>query len=60
MWLAACDVLSGHHSEPLFTSHSMTGLAFWVAAAVSVCVCCISMACKKGDGHEIWLDRDEE
>ncbi|CZT12461.1 uncharacterized protein RCO7_07703 [Rhynchosporium graminicola] len=42
------------------TSHSMTGLAFWVAAAVAVCVCCLAMACKEGDGHEIWLDGDEE
>lgn len=42
------------------TSHSFTGLAFWSAAAVAVCVCCLAMACKQGDGHEIWLDGDEE
>ncbi|KAH8743292.1 major facilitator superfamily domain-containing protein [Diaporthe sp. PMI_573] len=42
------------------TSHSFTGLAFWSAAAVGVCTCCMAMACKQGDGHEIWLDGDEE
>lgn len=42
------------------TSHSFTGLAFWSAAAVAVCVCCLAMLCKEGDGHEIWLDGDEE
>lgn len=42
------------------TSHSFTGLAFWSAAAVGVCVCFMAMACKQGDGHEIWLEGDEE
>ncbi|KAG8167464.1 hypothetical protein KVR01_003153 [Diaporthe batatas] len=42
------------------TSHSFTGLAFWSAAAVGVCTCCLAMWCKQGDGHEIWLDGDEE
>ncbi|OHW94715.1 major facilitator superfamily transporter [Colletotrichum incanum] len=42
------------------TSHSFTGLAFWLSAVVSVCVCCMSLACREGNGHEVWLSGDEE
>ncbi|OAA71412.1 Major facilitator superfamily transporter [Cordyceps fumosorosea ARSEF 2679] len=36
------------------------GLVWWALSGVSVGACLASLLVKEGDGHEIWLDGDEE
>jgi MFS family permease len=36
------------------------GLAFWVLACMAVITCAASNFVREGDGHEIWLEGDEE
>ncbi|KAL7799022.1 major facilitator superfamily domain-containing protein [Trichoderma ceciliae] len=36
------------------------GLVWWGLSSVAVCACLTSLVVKEGDGHEIWLEGDEE
>ncbi|KAL7942125.1 major facilitator superfamily domain-containing protein [Trichoderma barbatum] len=36
------------------------GLVWWGLSGVAICACLTSLAVKEGDGHEIWLEGDEE
>ncbi len=38
----------------------VVGLVWWCLCCVAVCACLASLLVKEGDGHEIWLDGDEE
>ena len=41
-------------------SHGVVGAVFWGLAAVALCGLLVSFWLKEGDGHEIWLEGDEE
>ncbi|KAJ6443283.1 MFS transporter [Purpureocillium lavendulum] len=41
-------------------SNGVIGLVFWALACIAVCACLASLLVKEGDGHEIWLEGDEE
>lgn len=41
-------------------NNGVVGLAWWVLSAVGVCTCLASLLVREGDGHEIWLEGDEE
>jgi hypothetical protein len=41
-------------------SRGYVGLVFWLLSCVAVCACLASLLVKEGDGHEIWLEGDEE
>lgn len=41
-------------------SRGYVGLVFWALSCVAVCACLASLLVREGDGHEIWLDGDEE
>lgn len=36
------------------------GLVWWALSGVSVCACLASLFVKEGDGHEVWLQGDED
>ncbi|UKZ46454.1 hypothetical protein TrVGV298_000657 [Trichoderma virens] len=36
------------------------GLVWWGLSSVAICACLTSLVVKEGDGHEIWLEGDEE
>ncbi|EGX96426.1 Major facilitator superfamily transporter [Cordyceps militaris CM01] len=36
------------------------GLVWWTLSGVSVCACLASLLVKEGDGHEVWLEGDDE
>ena len=36
------------------------GLVWWCLSSIAVCGCLASLLVKEGDGHEIWLEGDEE
>ena len=40
--------------------HGVVGLEFWILSCVAVCACLASLLLREGDGHEIWLEGDEE
>ncbi|KAF6823440.1 major facilitator superfamily transporter [Colletotrichum musicola] len=42
------------------SSHALTGLAWWLAGVASAVGFGLSLMCKEGNGHEIWLSGDEE
>lgn len=41
-------------------SKGYVGLVFWLLSCVAICACLASLLVKEGDGHEIWLEGDEE
>lgn len=41
-------------------NQGVVGLVWWCLAGVAVCACLASLLVREGDGHEIWLDGDEE
>ncbi|KIE02331.1 Major facilitator superfamily domain, general substrate transporter, partial [Metarhizium majus ARSEF 297] len=41
-------------------SRGYVGLVFWLLSCVAICACLASLLVKEGDGHEIWLEGDEE
>ncbi|OAQ62066.1 MFS transporter [Pochonia chlamydosporia 170] len=41
-------------------SRGYVGLVFWLLSCVAICACLASLLVKEGDGHEIWLDGDED
>ncbi|KAK5987279.1 Major facilitator superfamily multidrug transporter mfsB [Cladobotryum mycophilum] len=41
-------------------SHGFVGLVWWILSGVAVCACLTSLMVREGDGHEIWLEGDEE
>lgn len=42
------------------SSHAFTGLAWWLAGVAAAVGYAVSLVCKEGNGHEIWLSGDEE
>ncbi|KAL7936984.1 major facilitator superfamily domain-containing protein [Trichoderma chlorosporum] len=36
------------------------GLVWWALSSIAICACLTSLVVKEGDGHEIWLEGDEE
>ncbi|PNP49604.1 hypothetical protein THARTR1_09615 [Trichoderma harzianum] len=36
------------------------GLVWWALSSIAICACLTSLFVKEGDGHEIWLEGDEE
>lgn len=36
------------------------GLVWWCLSGIAVCACLASLFVREGDGHEIWLEGDEE
>jgi len=41
-------------------SNGVVGLVFWALASDAICACLASLLVKEGDGHEIWLEGDEQ
>ncbi|OAQ74798.1 MFS transporter [Purpureocillium lilacinum] len=41
-------------------SNGVVGLVFWALACDAICACLASLLVKEGDGHEIWLEGDEQ
>jgi predicted MFS family arabinose efflux permease len=40
--------------------HGVIGMAFWALSGIAVVGCFTSLLVHEGDGHEIWLEGDEE
>lgn len=36
------------------------GLVWWALSGIGICACLASLLVREGDGHEIWLEGDEE
>ncbi|KAJ4151031.1 hypothetical protein LMH87_011751 [Akanthomyces muscarius] len=36
------------------------GLVWWSLSGISICACLASLLVKEGDGHEVWLEGDDE
>jgi hypothetical protein len=41
-------------------NHGIVGLAWWALSGMAISGCLASLLVKEGDGHEIWLEGDEE
>ena len=41
-------------------NRGVVGLVWWCLSGVAVCACLSSLLVREGDGHEIWLDGDED
>ncbi|KAI9167585.1 Major facilitator superfamily transporter [Paramyrothecium foliicola] len=41
-------------------NHGVVGLVWWALAAIAVGACLASLLVREGNGHEIWLEGDEE
>lgn len=41
-------------------NNGYVGLIWWVLSGIALCTCLASLLVKEGDGHEIWLEGDEE
>jgi hypothetical protein len=41
-------------------NRGVVGLVWWCLSGVAVCACLSSLLVREGDGHEVWLEGDEE
>ena len=41
-------------------NHGVVGTVWWCLCSVAVCNCLASLLVREGDGHEIWLEGDDE
>jgi hypothetical protein len=41
-------------------NQGVVGLVWWALSCIGVCCCLSSLLVKEGDGHEIWLEGDED
>lgn len=56
---ASGPVLSGY-LYGLGLARGVVGAVFWGLSGVAACGCLASLCVREGDGHEIWLEGDEE
>lgn len=43
-----------------WSAHGVTGMAWWMMSVTAVIGCISSMFVYEGNGHEIWIEGDEE
>jgi hypothetical protein len=41
-------------------NNGFVGLAWWALSLIGVATCLASLLVREGNGHEIWLEGDEE